>query len=328
MAYCSGGEPIRESGAGRTVTTRYLTVLGTAGRISTRTRVVNGYALRWDDQLVLFDPGEGFQRQCLLGNVAIGRATAVCITHFHGDHCLGLPGLIRRRALSGCQEPLPIYFPADGLPYFEHLMGTSAYEGDFVEPRPVRGSGVIGAVGRSTLSARPLEHRVPTIGYRLEEPSRTGLSVGGLFDRYIHRPRIGALARTGSIHLADGMVTAEDVGEERSGQSFAFVMDTVPCDGAMTLATGADLLVCEATFLDQDRALAEAGMHLTAAQAATLARQAGARRLVLSHFSSRYADTAGHAREACRIHDDVIVADDLDVIRVPTRSRSDRLRRS
>ena len=301
------------------MTSRYLTVLGTAGRISTRTRAVGGYALHWDDELILFDPGEGFQRQCLLSGVAIGRATAVCITHFHGDHCLGLPGIIHRRALSGSQELLPIYFPAEGASYFEHLMHASAYEGEFVEPRPVYHSGVNGSVGRLTLSAEPLEHRVPTIGYRLEESNREGLSAEGLSDLYLHGPPVGELVRTGSVQVGDEVVTTDDLLEVRPGQSFAFVMDTVPCDAAVKLASGADLVVCEATFLEEDRELAEAGMHLTAAQAASLARRAQVRRLVLSHFSSRYADTAGHAREAGAIHDDVVVADDLAVVEVPSR---------
>ncbi|MGI9612086.1 MAG: MBL fold metallo-hydrolase, partial [Acidimicrobiales bacterium] len=98
---------------------RELIVLGTASQAPTRHRHHNSYALRWDEQLLLFDPGEGTQRQCIFAGVAIARATAVCVTHFHGDHCLGLPGVIQRRALdnraaSPALGPLPVVFPADG----------------------------------------------------------------------------------------------------------------------------------------------------------------------------------------------------------------------
>ncbi len=275
MAYCDHGRTGETTAhPAEAVTSRFLTVLGTASHISTRKRAVGGYALHWDDQVILFDPGEGFQRQCLLAGVPVGRATAVCITHFHGDHCLGLPGIVHRRALSGSRERLPVYFPAAGRNHFDHLLNASAYDGEFVEPRPVHETGVVGALGASTLSSQALEHGVPTIGYRVE-----------------------------------------------SNQVMAFVMDTVPCDGAAKLAADADLLVCEATFLNRDERLATEGMHLTARQAAELAADSRARRLVLSHFSSRYRTTAGHAEEAGRVHGDVVVPDDLSVVEVPARRR-------
>jgi ribonuclease Z len=115
-------------------------------------------------------------------------------------------------------------------------------------------------------------------------------------------------------------VRLEDVSEVRRGQRVAFVLDTALCDGAVELAEGADLLVCEATFLDRDRELAEAYLHLTARQAGRLAREAGARRLVLLHFSQRYPDLEEFAQEAGAEHGDVVVARDLDVVPVPPRA--------
>jgi ribonuclease Z len=114
-------------------------------------------------------------------------------------------------------------------------------------------------------------------------------------------------------------VTLEAMSEHRRGQVFAFVMDTRPCDGARALADGADLLVCESTFLEVDAGLADAYGHMTAAQAARLALEAGARQLVLTHFSQRYPDVAAFAAEAGEIFPDVVVVRDLDRVPVPPR---------
>lgn len=301
---------------------RHLTVLGTASQAPTRSRAGGGSALQWDDQLILFDPAEGYQRQCLLAGVAIGRATALCITHFHGDHCLGLPGVIQRRALSQCDEPLPVYFPAEGLGYYHHLVQASIYDNEYVEPIPVSGPGEIGRIGRSVLLSQPLQHRVPTIGYRVQEPDRTGLAVERLERMQVTGRQAQELSEVGRTRIGGRSVTVEEVAELRPGQSMAFVMDTTICDGAVALADHADLLVCEATYLERDGALARQGSHLTARQAAWLARESGARRLVLTHFSGRYDEVDEFEAEASEIHDDVVVARDLDVIAVPARHRA------
>ncbi|MDH3680980.1 MAG: ribonuclease Z [Acidimicrobiia bacterium] len=299
---------------------RALTVLGTASQAPTRKRAAGGYALRWDDQLILFDPAEGFQRQCLLAGVPIGRATAVCITHFHGDHCLGLPGIIQRRALSQCEAPLPVFFPAAGSDYVEHLVRSSIYDGSFLEPRPVTAPGFVADLGGSSLLCEPLAHEVPTIGYRVQEPSVRGLSEERLHQRGLSGPIVGELIERGFLDIDGERVTVAELTEERPGQAMAFVMDTGWCNGALALAHGVDLLVCEATYLERDRSLA-GEHHLTAKQAATLAADAGARRLVLSHFSSRYEEWAAYEQEASAVFDDVIIAEDLIVVPVPPRER-------
>src|SRR5919198_5227414 len=111
---------------------RELVVLGTASQAPTRQRNHNGYLLRWDAEGILFDPGEGTQRQLILAGVAPSAITRICITHFHGDHCLGLPGVVQRLALDGVAHPVDVYFPASGLEYFERLRRASIFH-DTVE---------------------------------------------------------------------------------------------------------------------------------------------------------------------------------------------------
>jgi ribonuclease Z len=310
------------------VSDRQFIVLGTASQAPTRHRHHNSYALRWDDQLVLFDPGEGTQRQCILAGVAIARATAVCVTHFHGDHCLGLPGVIQRRALdvgnSGTPPtPLPVFHPAEGSEYLERLRTcTSFHDISGVEARPVDREGPVAVLAPSAhLSARRLDHRVPTIGYRIDEPDGFRLVPEALQARGLRGPVVGRLVRDGKVDTPDGVVTVEEVSVARRGQSMAFVMDTMLCDGAVALAEGVDLLVCESTYLNRDAELALRYRHLTAGQAGVLAREAGAGRLVLTHFSSRYPDAELFRHEASAVHPDVVVAKELEVVAVPRRSQ-------
>ena len=153
------------------MSSRELIVLGTASQAPTRYRAHNSYALRWDDQLILFDPGEGTQRQCTLAGVAIARATAVCITHFHGDHCLGLPGVIQRRALDARANPnglpaLPVFFPADGEQYFERMRTASIFhDTSNLDPRPIK------LLGRSACSVHSIWQQVPWICLLYTSPS-------------------------------------------------------------------------------------------------------------------------------------------------------------
>jgi ribonuclease Z len=307
---------------------RHFIVLGTASQAPTRHRQHNSYALRWDDQLVLFDPGEGTQRQCILAGVAIARATAICITHFHGDHCLGLPGVIQRRALDNRAAelslgPLPVHFPAESGLYFDRLRAASIFhDTSEVVASPIRADGPIGELGDNPpvqLSAHRLDHRVPTFGYRIDEPDTIRLDADRLAALGIRGPDVGRLVSDGRLSTVSGTVALSDVSLPRPGQSFGFVMDTRWCEAALELADGVDLLVCESTFLHRDAALAESYRHLTALQAGMLARDAGARRLVLTHFSARYAGSEEHGREARTVFDDVVVAEDLLTVPMPPR---------
>jgi ribonuclease Z len=312
------------------MTSRQFIVLGTASQAPTRHRHHNSYALRWDELLVLFDPGEGTQRQCILAGVAIARADAVCITHFHGDHCLGLPGVIQRRALDNRSSaadpamtlgPLPVVFPAEGASYFERLRSASVFH-DTSEAYPVAvdGDGSVLELGpTATLSARRLDHRVPTFGYRIDEPDGVRIDAEALAGFDVSGPDVGRLVRDGTIETDRGTIGLEQVSKPKPGQSMAFIMDTRLCRGAEELADGVDLLVCESTFLESEAALAARFRHLTARQAATLARDAGARRLLLTHFSARYADGEVFGDEARAVHDDVVVASDLATVPVPAR---------
>lgn len=300
---------------------RELVVLGTASQVPTRHRNHNGYLLRWDDEAILFDPGEGTQRQLTLAGVAASAITRICLTHLHGDHCLGLPGVLQRLSLDAVDHPVFLHYPASGQEYVDRLRRASIYlDRADVREVPVHEDGAVAATDTFTLHARALDHGVDSVGYQLVEPDGRRMLPDRLNEAGIAGPDVGRLQREGTVSAPDGhTVTLDEMSDVRTGQRAAFVMDTRRCDAAVALAERADLLVCEATFLTPDVALADAYGHLTAAQAGEIAQRAGARRLVLTHFSQRYPDTDAHVAEARQHHDDVVAAHDLLRVDVPRR---------
>ncbi len=336
---------------------RELVVLGTASQVPTRRRNHNGYVLRWDGETILFDPGEGTQRQLLLAGVGAAGIGRICLTHLHGDHTLGLPGVLARRALDRAAEPAVLHYPAASREHVLVLLragapagaaqvvdgglevavqgasaGPGAPPGD---PDRADGGWALAATGPGEppawrLVARPLDHRVPALGYRLEERDGRRMLPDRLAGLGLRGPDVGRLARAGRLDVPgpDGTartVLLDEVSVPRRGQAFAFVMDTRPCRAAVELARGVDLLVCESTFLHADADLARAYGHMTARQAGELAAQAGARRLVLTHFSQRYGDDGSlfEAEARAAFDGEVVAADDLDRIDVPRRADPD-----
>jgi len=298
-------------------------VLGTASQAPTRTRNHNGYLLRWDGQGFLFDPGEGTQRQLLLAGVPSSAINRICISHFHGDHCLGLPGVVQRLSLDGVAHPVVAHFPASGREYFARLRHASSFhEVADLREEPIERDGVLASGPGGTLEARRLEHPVEAFGYRFAEPDGRRMLPDRLAARGITGPAVGRLQREGVLVVDGRTVRLADVSVPRRGQRFAFVMDTRLCDAVYALADGVDMLVIESTFLTEDEALARSYGHLTARQAATVAAECGVRQLVLTHFSQRYPDPAPFAAEAAEVFGGaVVVAADLTRVPLPPRRR-------
>ncbi|MFF8956070.1 ribonuclease Z [Streptomyces sp. NPDC014894] len=300
---------------------RELVVLGTASQVPTRHRNHNGYLLRWDAEGILFDPGEGTQRQMLRAGVAAHDLNRICVTHFHGDHSLGLAGVIQRINLDQVPHEITAHYPASGRHFFERLRYATAYrETVRLTEAPVDGPDGLVTLARTeayTLEAHRLSHPVESYGYRLTEPDGRRMLPERLAAHGIAGPDVGRLRREGELRG----VTLADVSEERPGQRFAFVMDTRLCDGVHALADGCDLLVIESTFLDEDARLAADHGHLTAGQAARVARDAGVRHLVLTHFSQRYPDAGEFERQARAAGFDAELTVASDLLRVPVPKR-------
>ena len=296
-------------------------MLGTASQAPTRTRNHNGYLVRWDGEGFLFDPGEGTQRQMLLAGVASSAITRICLTHFHGDHCLGVPGVIQRLSLDAVAHPVVAHYPASGREYFARLRHASAFhEIADLREEPIEGDGALATGPSGVLEVRRLDHPVEAFGYRFSEPDGRRMLAARLAEHGISGPDVGRLQREGVLDVGGRAVQLADVSVPRRGQRFAFVMDTRLCDAVYALAEGVDLLVIESTFLTEDEQLARTYGHLTARQAGSVAADCGVRTLVLTHFSQRYSDPARFAAEAGEVFGgEIVVAEDL--VRVPLPPR-------
>jgi ribonuclease Z len=281
----------------------------------------NGYLLRWDGLGLLFDPGEGTQRQMLLAGVSTHDVDRICLTHFHGDHCLGVPGIVQRLSLDRVPHPVYAHYPASGADYFRRMRYAAPFhELADLREEPVTAAGEVARTAEGVLEAHRLDHRIEAFGYRLVEPDGRRMLRDALSRLDISGPDVGVLQREGTLHHLGRTVRVEEVSEPRRGQRFAFVMDTRLCDGVFALADGVDLLVIESTFLDADADLARDYRHLTAAQAARVAAECGVRRLVLTHFSGRYTDPRRFHDEAAGVFGgDIVVAEDLMRVPVPAR---------
>jgi len=301
---------------------RELVVLGTASQMPTRYRNHNGYLLLWDGEGVLVDPGEGTQRQILFADVRATRITRICLTHLHGDHCLGLPGVLARLGYAKPGHTVHLHFPAGGQLYVERLLGCSVMDLTLdIHLHPADEAGIVVDEAGFRLSTAPLDHRIPTMGWRVEAAPRRHLVPERLRAAGIDGPLVGRLDAEGSVEVDGRTVGVDEVSEWDEGQSVAFVLDTRWCEAALDLARGVDLLVCESTFLDADEQLAHDWCHMTAGQAGRLAAEADVRQVLLTHFSQRYDDPSRFLAEASVHFPDALVAEDLMRVPIPRPGR-------
>ncbi len=291
-----------------------LKILGSSSQLPTRNRNHNAFFLRWDDFGLLIDPGEGTQRQMLCFNVPPSAVDAIFISHFHGDHCLGLPGVLQRLSLSNLQHPIKVWYPAAGQDYFDRLRYCSAfYDNLQVEVLPLAKEGVVFADQRFTITVRKLDHTEECWGFRLDEPDGYTLRPERLEERGVEGPDRRRLVEEGFVATNAGTVRLEEVSVIRRGQRFTYIADTAVCPAIKKLAQDVDLLLCEATYLESELELAYEYRHLTARQAGELARSAGVGQLILTHFSQRYTEVEGHLAEASAVFPNVIAGfDGLD----------------
>ncbi len=280
--------------------------LGTSSATPTPRRNVSSLALLTEKESLLLDAGEGTQRQILHSGFRRGRIDRILITHLHGDHIYGLIGLLASFQLNKREDPLLLAGPAGLARYVDFMKRLSqtdfAYElvieewENLTEPTPVL------ETDDYLLTAAPLRHRLTTLGYRLEEKPRLGRFDATRADELgvPFGPERGLLLRGEAITLADGrVVRPEDVvGEARPGTVLTFCTDTTYCAHSVALARDADLLIHEATFLPEDAAQARRTLHSTTEDAVRVAREAGAKHLALTHFSTRYMGDSRPLQEA------------------------------
>lgn len=291
---------------------RDLTILGCSSQQPTRFRNHGAYLFRWNDEGLLFDPGEGTQRQFIFANIAPTVISRIFISHFHGDHCLGLGSILMRLNLDKITHPVHCYFPASGQKYFHRLRyGTIYHDTVRVIEHPVSEEGVVHDDGKFRIEALFLDHGVDNLGWRVTEPDTRKYDPEALKNAGLHGLQIKQLIRDGYLTVDGKRLELEQVSHVRKGDSIAIVIDTRYCQNAVEIAKNAKMLLCESTYLEEHRDLAYKHQHLTAKEAATIAKEANVHTLVLTHYSARYQSLKNFEKEAKEIFSNVFVGEDL-----------------
>lgn len=296
-----------------------LTILGCSSQQPTRQRNHGAYLVRMSNEGLLFDPGEGTQRQFIFANVAPTCVTRIFISHFHGDHCLGLGSMLMRLNLDKVTHPIHCYYPASGKVYFDRLrFGSIYHETITVLEHPIARDGVV-EEGNLRIEARFLEHGVDNIGWRIQQADRRKFDKEKLRQLAIHGKQVADLEKSGEIRTQERVVKLEEVSWMQPGLVFAMVTDTLPCQAAIDTARGASLFLCESTYLEAQADLARKYQHMTARQAAHIAKQAGAKMLVLTHFSARYQSLPPFVEEARSVFPNSYIAEEFTTFPFPAR---------
>jgi ribonuclease Z len=300
-----------------------LVFLGTAGSSPTGRRSPTALLLRRGGDRLLIDCAEGTQRQLMKSNVGLLDFREVFLTHYHADHYLGLPGMLKTFALRGRDLPITIYGPrglTDLFSALRRIFGKLTYPYELVELQ----AGDVLDRGEYRIVTFKVMHGVPALGYALVEEPRPGRFDVPTADALgvPPGPERGRLQAGEAIALDDGTVVtpAQVLGEPRAGRKVLVTGDTAPSLGYIDLADGAELLVHEATFCEDERERAQETSHSTAREAAQVAAAAGVKMLALTHLSSRYFGSEV-LREARGTFPETVVPRDFDVIQIPFPER-------
>ena len=291
--------------------------LGTAGSMPTVQRAPASALVRRGGDRVLIDCGEGTQRQ-LLRSVGLPDLEHIFLTHYHADHFLGLPGMLKTFALRGREVPLTVYGPrglSSLMSDLRRVYGRLSYEVNLQELEP---SGAVDFDG-FRVGAYAVRHRLEALGYAMFEDERPGrFDLGHARELGVPEgPAFGRLQRGEAVEVNGRTVGPEEVmGAPRPGRRLVFTGDTEPCDTTVAVATGAQLLVHDATFADEEEERARETGHSTARQAAEVARTADVSLLALTHLSSRYFAPVIE-KEAREVFERTVVPRDFDVVEVP-----------
>ena len=297
--------------------------VGTAGSMPTARRAPAATLVRRGGERLLFDCGEGTQRQLLRSDVGLVDLEEIFVTHFHADHVLGLPGMLKTFALRGREVPLTLYGPrglGELVGSLRRIFGRLTYAYEIVELH----TGDV--LERDGYELRPfaVRHGSASLGYALVEHARAGRFDVETAERLgvPSGPARGLLQRGEAVTLPDGRIVeaAQVLGPTRPGRKLVLSGDTAPVRSVVDAAAGADLLVHEATFCEDEVERARQTDHSTARDAAGVAREAGVKLLALTHSSSRYAG-GDVEREAREVFAETVVPRDFDTVALPYAER-------
>ncbi|HEY3094637.1 MAG TPA: ribonuclease Z [Nitrososphaera sp.] len=302
-----------------------LVFLGTSSAAPTAERGLSSISLMRGSELLLFDAGEGMQRNFIKAGLGMNRKMKIFISHMHADHCVGLLGLLQTMALQEREKSIDIYGEPRVREFLEENMRILNFGLTFdVHVHTIRKEGFVVEEDEYKVTCCEGLHSIPSLAYCLEEFDRPGqfdveeakklrIPEGKLYGKLQHGHDITYKGRK--------IRSSQVVGPPRRGRKIGISGDTRPTDKLVRFFRRCDVLVFESTYSNDKRQKAIENWHSTAAEAATLAKKAGAERLFLTHFSARYEETSVLVKEASAIHSGVEAAEDLKVVEIPYASR-------
>jgi ribonuclease Z len=298
-----------------------LVFLGTSSAAPTAERGLSSIAIMRGGELLLFDAGEGMQRNFIKAGLGMNRKMKIFISHMHADHCVGLLGLLQTMALQGREKPIDIY----GQPRVKEFWDENRRIINFgltfeVNVHVIKNEGVVVKEDEYQVTCCEALHSIPSLAYCLEEFDRPGefdvkeakklgIPEGGLYSKLQHGQDI--------VFKGKKIKSSQVVGPPRKGRKIGISGDTRPTDKLVKFFRGCEVLVFESTYSHDKQQKAVENWHSTATEAATVAKKAGAGRLFLTHFSARYDETSALVKEAGAIHGNVEAAEDLKSIEIP-----------
>lgn len=294
-----------------------ITFLGTSCAKPTKERNHSAIFLSYGSEGILFDCGEGTQRQMAIAGIKPSKVSKVFITHWHGDHVLGLPGLIQTLGLSDYDKTLKIFGPEGTEKRVKSLFEACDFEQRIDIEVKELDEGKMYSNREYTVEAYPVTHSTKTIGYRFIEKDKRKIKVSYIKKIGIPEgPLLGDLQDGKSIEWKGKIVSPKDATVKVKGKILAYIPDSGLCKNTLKIAENADLLISDATYTSDLEEKAEKHKHLTARQAGEVASQANVKHLVLTHYSARYKETAPLREDAKQVFDDVTCAEDFLKIKI------------
>ncbi len=291
-----------------------IIALGTAGSAPSKDRSLPGFALIYNGEVILFDCGEGTQLQMLKYGVNTYKTKAVFITHVHGDHVIGIAGLLRTLAINNRQDPINICVPKGYESVIDKLKTFDNAKIDYKININGVGNGIVYKGRGFSIKSFPLSHSIATKGYVFEEDSKLK------FDKELCR-KLGIkgimfkeLNENGSVVVNGKRISLSKVAKRVSGKKIVYASDTRPVSATVKAAMNAELLIHESSYAEEEKKLALERKHSTAPEAATVAKKAHVKRLLLTHISARYKDVKTLQTESRKIFKNTDIASDGMII--------------
>lgn len=285
--------------------------------IPTKQRNQSAFLIRYGPEGILFDCGEGTQRQIKIAGIPLTKITKVLITHWHGDHTLGLPGLVQSLGASEYSKTLKIYGPRGTDERINYLFKAFVFDRRTKLEINDIADGVFFENDEFRLEALKLKHGIPTYGYIFIEKDRRRIDIKKVEKLGIPQgPLLGKLQDGKPIIFKNKTISPDEVTYIVKGKKITYITDTVLCDACYRLAEDSDVLICEATYGTKLEQKSEEYGHMTAKQAAIIANKSNVKKLILTHFSARYKNTHELESEARDIFDNVISANDFMEIKL------------